>query len=121
MATMPKRTIEADYNARRMRHRVALESPQDTKDFHGTRKRFDHIDTVWAEITPRSPTEVVAGERVYGLGTHVCRIRYREDVGSSWRIRDVNRGTVYAIKGIPTDVEQRHRWLDLPLVELEQE
>ena len=113
-------TLERDYNCRRLRHLLTLQQPSDEHDFGGRRDWQDVEGTSWAEITPRAPTEVVAGQRVEGLGTHTIRIRYRS-VQSSWRLLEKKTGRVFAIKGIPINVEERDHWLDIPAVEVESE
>jgi SPP1 family predicted phage head-tail adaptor len=61
------------------------------------------------KATHRS-NEAVQAMAETGIAVHNFRIRYREDVKSSWRIKEGDR--YYAIIGPPIEIERR-RYLDI--------
>lgn len=105
-------------NLAKLNKRVVLQLPEQTSDGMGG-FTTEYIDTypVWAAIWPVSAKQVIANEAITSVTSHRVRIRYRDDVGSDWRIRyhdhkkDDER--YFSIFGQPINVDEANEWLDL--------
>lgn len=75
--------------------------------------------TVWAAFDVRSPKgrQVYVAETDHGIATRWIKIRYIDDIDSTWRVRYGT--TVFEIVSPPLDEGMRHRalYLELEVVE----
>ena len=93
----------------RLRHRLVLETPQETPDGGGgADTAWSAITTLWAEIEPLSATQHVAAGHVETAISHRIRIRYRPDVTGEQRFRLGTR--IFAIRAA-FDADQGGRFL----------
>jgi SPP1 family predicted phage head-tail adaptor len=71
-----------------LKNSIELQGQTRTPDgMGGFTNTFSTIDTVWAAIWPLKSIEAHEGGRVVATVTHRIRIRYREGVKASWRIK----------------------------------
>lgn len=91
--------------------RIALEYQTRTADgMGGAVSTWVEAETVWAAVWPTAAKEAVEGGQTVQTITHRIRIRGREDVRASWRIRYGTR--YFAIVSLINPNEQG-RWLDI--------
>lgn len=82
-----------------LRHRLALESEQQTPDSAGGYVRsWAHVAYVWAEITPIGGKERLFVEKIQAESTHRIRMRYRDDITPKNRLVFDNR--IFSIRAI---------------------
>ena len=91
-------------NAGNLTERVALDLRQETDDGYGNlQSDFVEQFTRRAEFVYAGGGEAVAAQRM--AGRSIMKIRFRSDtdtrsVTTDWQLRDVRRGTVYAIREV---------------------
>lgn len=71
--------------------------------------------TVWGSVSPLSGKETVASDAIRNEGTHQVRIRYREGVLGSMRIRFGSR--YFNILSLPRNLDERGRELVMEVKE----
>lgn len=98
-----------------LRHRVEIESAvRVSDDGGGATVTWAVVAEVWAAIWTRTSDETFEHDRLAGRATHDIWIRYRNDVRPEMRIRS-GSGLFDVLGAI--DVEDRGRWLKLPVLE----
>ena len=89
-------------SAGKLRHRVTLESQQQTQNqYGGIETTWVEQGRAWAEVAPQSGREYVAARQVQNEVTTRITIRYRDDIDATWRIR--HRGRIFDIQAVLPD------------------
>lgn len=99
-----------------LRRRITLQSLAVTQGSTGAVTGTTPTDeaTVWAEVLPRDGRQFLAAQGQHAEVTHVIQIRYRPNVTRKMQVKLGTR--VLAIESV-TDLEERHRTLQLICVE----
>ena len=102
-------------NAGQLRHRVTIESRQETQDQNtgeitSTWRKF--VD-VWASVEPLSAREFIAAQATQSQVSARIVIRFLDGVTAKMRIR--HGSTVYNIAGVLADKESGRDYLTLPV------
>ena len=83
----------------RLRHRLVLQSPSDTRDSYGASvPGWSTETTVWGAIEPLSGKEYFSQQAVQAEAQVRIVIRYNSSIQETWRI--TNGGMYYAIVSI---------------------
>ena len=91
--------------------RIALEYQTRVSDaMGGSVATWVEAETVWAAVWPTASKEAVEGGQTTHTVTHRIRIRGREDIRPSWRIRCGTR--YFAIVSL-INPNESGRWLDI--------
>jgi len=91
--------------------RITFQAPTKVPDgMGGSTTTWLDVATVWAKKTTHRSDEAVQAMATTGRATHNFRIRYRDDVKSSWKVKEGTK--LMAIIGPPIEVE-RKTWLDI--------
>jgi SPP1 family predicted phage head-tail adaptor len=92
--------------------RIVIQAQTKTSDGMGafTVTWADITSRIGAAIWPVSAKETIKSEQLMTIITHRIRIRYRNAMETSYRIKFENR--YFTIVSI-IDPEMRHKWLDL--------
>lgn len=92
--------------AGKLRYPVAIERPVNVLDQYG---EFIHtweaVSREWADIESISGSEFMAAQAPQSQTVFRIRIRYRDDLVSSWRIREGTK--VYEITAVLPDARRR--------------
>jgi len=99
-------------NLTKLKNRVTIQRPVKTSDSMGgfTTTTWADVDEVWAAIWPVSAKQMITNERPATEITHRIRIRFRNGIRSSYRVK--HKVDYFSIFGrpIPTD---DGIWLDM--------
>jgi SPP1 family predicted phage head-tail adaptor len=88
--------------AGRLRHRVGIEIPIESRDASGNRSiTWQEIARVWAAIRMLRGRELFAAQQVNSRVIAEITIRRRDDLNSKMRI--TNKQDIFAIEGIMRD------------------
>ena len=89
-----------------MRHRITFQKPIKTPDGHkGHTVKWQDVITVWASVEPLSGREYFSSHQISAVVTHRVKIRYREGLIETMRIK--HRERVLAIESILDKKERR--------------
>lgn len=101
--------------AGRLRHRVTLQQPVQTRDDTTGEviETYADVDEVWAAIEPLSAREFIQSAALQAQVIARITIRYRGDIQSTWRVADGAK--VYKIEGVLEDKESGLEYLTLPV------
>lgn len=92
--------------AGKLRYPVTLERPVDTRTpTGGAIRTWEPVNREWADIESISGSEFIAAQAPQSQTVFRIRIRYRDDLVSSWRIRDGAK--VYEITAVLPDARRR--------------
>lgn len=93
--------------------RITLQSETKTADgMGGFTSAWKDEATVWAKKTTHRSDEAIQAMQITGIAIHNFRIRYREDIKSSWRIKEDDK--YMNIVGPPIEIWGiGSRWLDI--------
>lgn len=95
----------------RMRYRVALQSPTNTRDAGGgVSQSYKTINTIWADIVPQKGSETYRQGKTTEKITHKITIRKLPNVNTRNRISYDSR--LFAIKNV-INLDERGRFLQL--------
>lgn len=88
-------------NPSKLRHRVKLHRKISSRSPTGAVRtaQWEHVLTLWAEVTPLSVKDVINAQAVQTNITARAKIRYRTDVDSAMRLE--HAGRMYEIVGEP--------------------
>lgn len=88
-------------NSSKLRHRVKLHRKTSSRSPTGAVRtaQWEHVLTLWAEVTPLSVKDVINAQAVQTNITARAKIRYRTDVDSAMRLE--HAGRMYEIVGEP--------------------
>ncbi len=96
---------------------ITIYSPTKTRDAMGGQvETWTEIVTVKARKTTSRSEESVRLQSTTGYAIHTFNIRYRTDVTSRCKI--VCDSKDFAIVGVPIDVDNKHRELDIKVKEV---
>jgi SPP1 family predicted phage head-tail adaptor len=94
-----------------LRHRIELQKPKNTADnMGGFTVTWGTMTTIYAAVWPVSAKELIQAKENKMTITHRIRIRYRDDIKSSWRIKFGVR--YFDIESI-INPDERNRTLEL--------
>ena len=98
------------YSIGKMRHKVKLQKPTSTRDAGGgVSQTYTTLKELWARIRPVSGSEKYRQGKVQESVTHEIIIRYRDDLGTDYRIHYESRN--FNIK-VARNIDERDRyWL----------
>ena len=89
-------------SAQDLQHRVAFDKRVEIDDGAGNRRgSFQEQFKQWASFRPRGGSEGVVAQRLEGrniLGVYLRSNSQTRKIENDWRMRDVRKGTEYAIK-----------------------
>lgn len=92
--------------AGKLRYPVTIERPVDVRDeYGGTIRTWESVSREWADIESISGSEFMAAQAPQSQTLYRIRVRYRDDLVSSWRIREGAR--VYEITAVLPDSRRR--------------
>ncbi|MFV3383557.1 phage head closure protein [Pseudomonas sp. NY15354] len=92
--------------AGKLRYPVTIERPVDVRDQYGGFVRtWELVGREWADIESISGSEFIAAQAPQSQTVFRIRIRYRDDMVSSWRIREGEK--VYEITAVLPDARRR--------------
>jgi len=93
--------------AGKLRHRVQLQYPSDTRDAHGGITRsWSTSATVWASVEPLTGRELLDAQQVESQSDTRVRIRYYQGIAPKWRVQHGQH--VYNVLHVG-DVDVRNR------------
>ncbi len=94
-----------------LRHRITFQQPLETPDGHkGHTVSWHDVVTVWASVEPLSGREYFSSHQISAAVTHRVKIRYREGLIETMRIK--HRERVLAIESI-LDLKERREILEI--------
>lgn len=101
-----------------LRHKVTIETPSGVQDKWGevSKTNTTHA-TVRASITPISSDEKERGAGHDAEVTHIIRTHWQSGITSKMRI--VYGARIFQIKGIPINIEEKNKVLEMTCVEQE--
>lgn len=92
--------------AGKLRYPVTIERPVDVRDqYGGFIRTWEPVSREWADIESISGSEFIAAQAPQSQTVFRIRIRYRDDLVSSWRIREGAK--VYEITAVLPDARRR--------------
>lgn len=98
-----------------LRQRLMLDAPVETPDGQGgVTRAWGLVAEVWGAVLPRSGGEGEDAARFAGRVAHIVWLRHRPGVVPGMRVRLGPR--VFEIASV-IDIDERHRWLKLDVVE----
>lgn len=98
-----------------LRRQMVLQSRTPTLTENGQEAyTWTTVANVWASIRPLGGRELEMARAVQSESTHIIEIRYRENINAKMRL--TYGGKIYNITGT-TDVDMRHRTLELTCIE----
>ncbi len=97
-------------------HRIELQAQTRVPDGGGgfvtTWVAIPGFTNLAASKWPISGKEQFEGGRTVAVASHRIRIRFRRDVKSSWRIKDLFTGKYFSIVTAPIDLGDQHQWIE---------
>ena len=107
--------------AGKLRHRVHLQEPTETRDgYGGVTLGWSTAATLWASVEPLRGRELLEAQRVGTRITHRVRLRERAGVNHSHRIALLDgTGAVEKILNIDTIIRPEERGIELELLCIE--
>lgn len=103
-----------DITAGMLRHSAQIQSPTDTPDGQGgTVRVWTTVDTVRCRIKPVSSREQVFLESIHNTLAARMVMRYRADITGEMVV--LFNGVRHNIRGVPRNLENLNRWLELDL------
>lgn len=92
--------------AGKLRYPVTIERPVDVRDQYGGFVRtWELVGREWADIESISGSEFIAAQAPQSQTVFRIRIRYRDDLVSSWRLREGAK--IYEITAVLPDARRR--------------
>lgn len=102
-------------NAGKMRHRVIIQEPIESKGaMGGTKKTWVDFHTCWADIRELSTSDRLKNEQLSDEVKAVCYIRYEQYLDGSMRL--LHSDNVYQM-GAPINKDGKKAMLEIPLYE----
>jgi len=107
------------FDSRKLRHRVILQQPVQTRDsdtgaFVTT---WDDVVTVWARIEPLSVREIIAAETEDSKISARITLRYRANISHEMRLYHQSKNKYYNIEGVLSDKNSGFDYLTVPASE----
>ena len=101
--------------AGKLRHRIKIFDQSQTRTASGAvRTEWEHILTLWADITPLSVKDVLNAQAANSEIRARAKMRYRTDINSKMRLEHMGR--TYEIDGDPLlDAESGKEYMTLML------
>ena len=98
-----------------LKHRISIQQKiQTSDDMGGYTETWEDLYSVWAAIWPLSGKEYLASGRKEGEVTHRIRIRYRDGILPSHRVKYGSR--IFDIR-VGLNHEEQNKYLDLMCIE----
>lgn len=106
-------------NAGRLRHRVVIQRPVDTRDSSdgSVIRTWSNLATVWAAIEPLSAKEFIASQAEDSQVSTRIVIRYRDDISHEMRLYHAAKDKYYNIEGILSDKDSGLEYITIPCSE----
>jgi SPP1 family predicted phage head-tail adaptor len=102
----------ARITAGQLTQRITLQSRAAGADVLGQASgAWTTVAEVWAKARPLRSRELFAAGQMQNVTDVEFTIRWRTDVGATWRV--LWRGTPHDITGEPIDVDGQQQWLEL--------
>jgi len=100
-------------NIGKLRHRVVIETPTDTRtDAGSTTQAWATHAILWARILETGSGETVTAAQTQTKTTHKVQVRHLDTITAKMRVNDSDKSrilNIVAIEGDPTDAE--YMWL----------
>lgn len=104
-----------------LRYRVDLQTVIKSRDSEGgVSEAWQTTAQAWVDLEPANSAESFIAQSVQAEATHLCVMRYRKGITTSWRMRridDQGNERIYNVLEVPRDMTGKRRELQFAVKE----